>query len=48
MFDTVRERPARLGSVKDEQDSRYQLSRISSGFSEREVIAMLVKKHQQN
>ena len=23
MFDTVREKPARLGSLKDEQDSRY-------------------------
>ena len=37
----------RRGSIKDEQDDRYALSRISSGFSEREVLNYLVNKHKQ-
>ena len=30
---------------EDEEAKRYRLSRVNSGFSEREVIAYLVKKH---
>ena len=34
-----------MNDDEDEEAKRYRLSRVNSGFSEREVIAYLVRKH---